>query len=103
MGGLELVISRKQWVIVCEPFNFPSSFTNKSFVMKKLYVNALHHYEQVSRPYIHEITPDGISTSEEQAQMSSRMSGETCFAARACSRAVLMSSESARLNHTFVV
>ncbi|GAX81680.1 hypothetical protein CEUSTIGMA_g9108.t1 [Chlamydomonas eustigma] len=47
LGGLELVINRKQWVIVCEPFNFPSSFTNKSFVIKKLYVNALHHYEQV--------------------------------------------------------
>ena len=47
LGGLEAVINRKQWVIVCEPFNFPSSFTNKSFVIKKLYVNALHHYEQV--------------------------------------------------------
>ncbi|GAX76225.1 hypothetical protein CEUSTIGMA_g3669.t1 [Chlamydomonas eustigma] len=47
LGGLESVINRKQWVIVCEPFSFPASFTNKSFVIKKLYINALHHYEQV--------------------------------------------------------
>ena len=47
LGGIEQVIARKQWVMVCEPFNFPSSFTNKSFVIKKLYTNALHHYEQV--------------------------------------------------------
>lgn len=40
-------ICSPQWVQVCEPFHFPSSFTNKSFVIKKLYVNALHHYEQV--------------------------------------------------------
>lgn len=24
LGGLEPVINRKQWVIVCEPFNFPA-------------------------------------------------------------------------------
>lgn len=47
LGGLEAVVNRKQWVNVCEAFNFPSTFTNKSFVIKKLYVNALHHYEQV--------------------------------------------------------
>lgn len=34
-------------MVVCEPFNFPASFTNKSFVIRKLYVNLLHHYEQV--------------------------------------------------------
>lgn len=47
LGGLEVVTQRKQWVLVCEPFQFPTSFTNRSFVMKKLYVNALHHFEQV--------------------------------------------------------
>eukprot|EP00798_Chlamydomonas_sp_ICE-L_P001998 gene1998-33421_t len=47
LGGLDL------WVTVCEPFSFPSSFTNKSFVIKKLYLNALHHYEQV---YFHRNT-----------------------------------------------
>ena len=34
LGGLDLVISRKQWVVVSQPFNFPQSFTNKSFVIK---------------------------------------------------------------------
>lgn len=46
-GGLHNVITHKRWVMVCEPFKFPSSFTNKSFVIRKLYVNILHHYEQV--------------------------------------------------------
>eukprot|EP00798_Chlamydomonas_sp_ICE-L_P028804 gene28804-31993_t len=46
LGGVDSVIARKQWVIICEPFNFPESFTNKSFVIKKLYVNALHHCQQ---------------------------------------------------------
>ncbi len=48
-GGVEQVIARKMFVTVCEPFNFPASFTNKSFVMRKLYNNMLHHYEQVRR------------------------------------------------------
>ena len=47
LGGLESVIARKLFVSVCEPFNFPASFTNKSFVVRKLYCNVLHHYEQV--------------------------------------------------------
>eukprot|EP00798_Chlamydomonas_sp_ICE-L_P015093 gene15093-21147_t len=47
LGGLDLVISRKQWVTVCAPFHFPVSFTNKSYVIKKLYIGGLHHYEQI--------------------------------------------------------
>lgn len=47
LGGLQPVIARKQWVLVCDPFNFPQSFTNRSFVIKKLYITALHHYEQL--------------------------------------------------------
>ena len=47
LGGLQPVITRKQWVLVCDPFNFPQSFTNRSFVIKKLYITALHHYEQL--------------------------------------------------------
>lgn len=47
LGGLDAVTARKQWVLVCDPFKFPASFTNKSFVIKKLYINSLHHYEQV--------------------------------------------------------
>ena len=47
LGGVDSVINKKQFVIACEPFNFPPSFTNKSYVIKKLYFNALYHYEQV--------------------------------------------------------
>lgn len=47
LGGVESVINRKMFVVACEPFNFPPSFTNKSFVIKKLYFTALYHYEQV--------------------------------------------------------
>ncbi len=50
MHGLERVMVNKLFVQVCEPFNFPASFTNKSFVMRKLYCNVLHHFEQVSVP-----------------------------------------------------
>eukprot|EP00798_Chlamydomonas_sp_ICE-L_P001935 gene1935-33345_t len=46
-GGLDVVTAKKQWVTICEPFNFPASFSHKSFVIKKLYINALHHCELV--------------------------------------------------------
>eukprot|EP00798_Chlamydomonas_sp_ICE-L_P030284 gene30284-35272_t len=47
LGGLGPVISRKQWVMVCELINFSPSFTNKSFVTRRLYIAVLHHYEEV--------------------------------------------------------
>ena len=41
------MINKKQFVVACEPFKFPSTMTNKSYVVKKLYFAALYHYEQV--------------------------------------------------------
>ena len=51
-GGLEAVINGKLWATVCEPFNFPVTFTSRSFVVKRLYIDALHHYEQVGHQSI---------------------------------------------------
>lgn len=46
-GGLEAVIQGKKWIDACSPFNFPASFTSKSFTMRKIYSALLHHFEQV--------------------------------------------------------
>ena len=83
LGGLEPVIQRKQWVVACEPFNFPSSFTNKSFVIRKLYVGLLHHYEQV---YYHRRTglivpsPKGLAEQmQAAADKEKRQRGVPCL------------------------
>ena len=47
LGGLEAVITTRAWSDVCEPFGFPPSFTSKSFTVRKLYSQHLHHFEQV--------------------------------------------------------
>ncbi|KAF9611957.1 hypothetical protein IFM89_037177 [Coptis chinensis] len=46
-GGLEKVIRDRQWKEIIAVFNFPSTITNASFVLRKYYINLLHHYEQV--------------------------------------------------------
>lgn len=53
MGGLEAVITAKKWTEVSQPFHFPTSFTSKSFTLRKMYTRLLHDYEQV---YFHRNT-----------------------------------------------
>ena len=47
LGGLEAVIAAKKWTEVSQPFQFPQSFTSKSFTLRKMYSRLLHDYEQV--------------------------------------------------------
>ena len=47
LGGLEAVMAAKKWTEVSQPFQFPPSFTSKSFTLRKMYSRLLHDYEQV--------------------------------------------------------
>lgn len=47
LGGVQAVINEKKWNEVCSPFNFPTSFTSKSFTIRLMYTKLLHDYEQV--------------------------------------------------------
>ncbi|GKV28694.1 hypothetical protein SLEP1_g37711 [Rubroshorea leprosula] len=46
-GGLEKVVRERRWKEVTSVFNFPSTATNASFVLRKYYGSLLHHYEQL--------------------------------------------------------
>ena len=40
-------MANKKWTEVSQPFQFPPSFTSKSFTLRKMYSRLLHDYEQV--------------------------------------------------------
>ncbi|KAI4369758.1 hypothetical protein MLD38_018168 [Melastoma candidum] len=46
-GGIEKIIRERRWKDVTAIFNFPSTATNASFVLRKYYISLLHHYEQI--------------------------------------------------------
>ncbi|KAJ8754935.1 hypothetical protein K2173_015447 [Erythroxylum novogranatense] len=46
-GGLEKVIRDHRWKEVISTFNFPSTITSISFVLRKYYMSLLYHFEQV--------------------------------------------------------
>ncbi|KAK8506269.1 hypothetical protein V6N13_100320 [Hibiscus sabdariffa] len=46
-GGIEKLVRERRWKQVTAMFNFPSTATNASFVLRKYYVSLLHHYEQI--------------------------------------------------------
>ncbi|XP_065864832.1 high mobility group B protein 15 [Euphorbia lathyris] len=46
-GGFEKIIRERRWKEVTSIFNFPSTATNASFVLRKYYCSLLHHYEQL--------------------------------------------------------
>lgn len=41
------IIRERRWKEVTAVFNFPSTATNASFVLRKYYISLLHHYEQI--------------------------------------------------------
>ncbi|XP_044472807.1 high mobility group B protein 10 [Mangifera indica] len=45
-GGLEKVIRDRIWKEVIVVFNFPTTITSASFVLRKYYLSLLYHYEQ---------------------------------------------------------
>ncbi|XP_021745861.1 high mobility group B protein 15-like isoform X2 [Chenopodium quinoa] len=46
-GGIEKILSEKRWKDVTATFNFPSTATNASFVLRKYYYSLLQHYERI--------------------------------------------------------
>ncbi|KAK4484724.1 hypothetical protein RD792_007316 [Penstemon davidsonii] len=46
-GGIEKIIRDRRWKEVTGAFNFPSSITSASFVLRKYYLSLLYHFEQV--------------------------------------------------------
>ncbi|WCJ33199.1 HMG (high mobility group) box protein with ARID/BRIGHT DNA-binding domain [Euphorbia peplus] len=46
-GGFEKIIRERRWKEVTSIFNFPSTATNASFVLRKYYGCLLNHYEQL--------------------------------------------------------
>ncbi|KAK8484627.1 hypothetical protein V6N13_093289 [Hibiscus sabdariffa] len=70
-GGIEKIIKERRWKEVTAIFNFPSTATNASFVLRKYYISLLHHYEQMyffkargwvpvsSDPSVTQIPPQG--------------------------------------------
>lgn len=46
-GGFEKIIKDRKWKEVTLVFNFPSTATNASFVLRKYYTSLLYHYEQI--------------------------------------------------------
>ncbi|KAK3187866.1 hypothetical protein Dsin_027427 [Dipteronia sinensis] len=46
-GGIEKILKERRWKEVTAIFNFPSTATNASFVLRKYYMSLLHRYEQV--------------------------------------------------------
>ncbi|KAL7103277.1 hypothetical protein ACP275_08G169800 [Erythranthe tilingii] len=56
-GGIEKVIKDRRWKEVTGAFNFPSTITSASFVLRRYYLSLLYHFEQVyyfrkEEPYI---------------------------------------------------
>ncbi|CAJ2631117.1 high mobility group B protein 15 [Trifolium pratense] len=46
-GGIEKIIKDRKWKEITLVFNFPSTATNASFVLRKYYTSLLYHYEQI--------------------------------------------------------
>ncbi|KAL3637573.1 hypothetical protein CASFOL_018741 [Castilleja foliolosa] len=46
-GGIEKVIKDRKWKEIRGVFNFPSTITNASFVLRRYYLSLLYHFEQV--------------------------------------------------------
>ncbi|KAG7954065.1 hypothetical protein I3843_12G141300 [Carya illinoinensis] len=46
-GGLENIIRDRKWKEVIVAFNFPTTVTSASFVLRKYYLSLLYHFEQV--------------------------------------------------------
>ncbi|XAR67303.1 hypothetical protein NMG60_11002009 [Bertholletia excelsa] len=46
-GGIEKVVRDRKWKEVASAFQFPSTITSASFVLRKYYLSLLYHFEQV--------------------------------------------------------
>ncbi|XP_047318558.1 high mobility group B protein 15-like [Impatiens glandulifera] len=46
-GGFHKIVKERRWREITATFNFPSTATNASFVLRKYYASLLLHYEQI--------------------------------------------------------
>ncbi|KAK9140782.1 hypothetical protein Scep_010463 [Stephania cephalantha] len=46
-GGIEKILKERRWKEVTAVFNFPSTATNASFILRKYYFSLIYHYEQI--------------------------------------------------------
>ncbi|KAM7495685.1 hypothetical protein LguiB_030294 [Lonicera macranthoides] len=58
-GGIEKVIRDRKWKEIGQAFNFPSTITSASFVLRKFYLSLLYHFEQVY--YLRKRAPSTIA------------------------------------------
>ncbi|KAJ9187111.1 hypothetical protein P3X46_002606 [Hevea brasiliensis] len=71
-GGLEKVIRDRKWKEVIAAFNFPSTITSASFVLRKYYLSLLYHFEQVY--HFHKQVPS-VSIPGLELQLGSSVTG----------------------------
>ncbi|KAJ4826765.1 hypothetical protein Tsubulata_001952 [Turnera subulata] len=74
-GGIEKVIKERRWKEVTAAFNFPSTITSASFVLRKYYMSLLYHFEQA---YLFQKQVPSVSMggSSEGAAATSQFSGK---------------------------
>ncbi|XP_078438404.1 high mobility group B protein 15-like [Wolffia australiana] len=72
-GGLERAIKERKWREVIAVFNFPSTITSASYVLRKYYISLLKTYEQV---YFFRDRASGLSSSVAAPSSASRTSSQ---------------------------
>ncbi|KAK7310300.1 hypothetical protein RJT34_07727 [Clitoria ternatea] len=68
-GGIAKIIQERKWKDVTSGFNFPSTATNASFVLRKYYASLLYHYEQIYFFKAQEWTPTSSDIFQNQSTM----------------------------------
>ncbi|KAJ1385815.1 High mobility group box domain [Sesbania bispinosa] len=68
-GGIGKIIRERKWKDVTSVFNFPSTATNASFVLRKYYASLLFHYEQIYFFKAREWNPNTSDALQSQSAM----------------------------------
>ncbi|KAK7343249.1 hypothetical protein VNO77_11850 [Canavalia gladiata] len=68
-GGIAKIIRERKWKDVTSVFNFPSTATNASFVLRKYYASLLYHYEQIYYFKAREWNPNTSDILQNQSTM----------------------------------
>ncbi|CAI8591665.1 unnamed protein product [Vicia faba] len=68
-GGIEKLMKERRWKEVTAAFNFPSTATNASFVLRKYYSSLLYHYEQIYYFRANRWTPAPSDSLDNQSTM----------------------------------
>ncbi|KAL2323856.1 hypothetical protein Fmac_022914 [Flemingia macrophylla] len=69
-GGIAKIIRERKWKDVTSVFNFPSTATNASFVLRKYYASLLYHYEQIYYFKAREWDPTAPDVLQNQSNLS---------------------------------